>query len=422
MLRKTAAVGAMLLSLVITSRDSRVSAGEPRDSENERTLVEPGAVRLKFESAVDDEVAEEGDGDTIASRIRADSRKSPKSRRAGKTLLTGAEDPSPLTPYDAIYDETDISSLPPEPTPVCAVDCPEFWEHRNAVWGEYLLLRPRGTDIVYASTVDGTLATSVPTGDRSVSAFAYDSGFRVGLGWAIDRCSSITANYTWYETTTIDSVGLPGNGNFLLAETVHPNTNNVAADSLASKAFYDIQLQMADLNYKALITGGDDYALNYLIGVKYARLEQDFQARYSILGTTNVDTNVNFDGMGPRFGLEGEKQTCCGFLGYAKASVNFLVGTCNADFTQTNAFTGIQARTGLEDSRVLTVPELEVGGGWQSKDGCIRITAGYYLMSWFNLLTTPEYLSTVRTTQNSYEHEVRTLTLDGLSTRIEYRF
>ena len=420
MLRRTSTFGAILLSLVLTSRESPVTAGEKKPVRTERSLIEPTSVRLKFESDEEAEAAESDEPLFLSSK--PDTRKSPKDRRAGRTLLTGAEDPVPLTPYDAVYEDLDASCTPPEPAPVCAVDCPEFWEHRSSVWGEYLLLRPRGTDIVYASTVDGTLATSVPTGDRSVSAFGYDSGFRVGAGWAIDRCSSITANYTWYETTTTDSVGLPGNGNFLLAETVHPNTINVAADSLASKAFYDIQLQMADVNYKALIIGGDDYALNYLVGVKYARLEQDFQARYSILGNTLVDTNVNFDGIGPRFGLEGERRNCYGMLGYAKASVNFLVGTCNADFTQSNVFAGNQARTGLEDSRVVTVPELEIGGGWQSEDGCIRITAGYYLASWFNMLTAPEYLSTVRDPQNSFEHSVRTLTLDGLTTRIEYRF
>lgn len=346
-------------------------------------------------------------------------------RRFGHAQLIGARhsepvfSAEPVLPPETVYEDSNAAG----PPPVCAVDCPAFWEHRSSVWGEYLFLRPRGTDLVYASTVDGTLATSVPLGDRSVSAFGYASGFRVGLGWAVNQCSSITANYTWYENNTIDSVGLPGGGgSFLAAETVHPNTQNVAADSLAATALYDLQLQSADLNFKGLLYGSEDSALNYVVGVKYARMEEDFQGNYAILGTTIVNTNVNFDGMGPRFGFEGEHRVGCGFLGYTKGTVNFLVGTSSADFTQTNVFTGVQARSGLQDSRILTVPELEVGGGWQNYNGCVRVTAGYFISAWFNMLTTPEYLSTIRVTQNSYQHDIRTLTLDGLSARIEFRY
>ncbi len=423
--------------VVVIGLVSHVISGaerKPKSAESEPVWTEPAHVLLEFEDAEDEveEVAEkvleeEADTDFATRHSSLDDQDEPQvdysnfinDRRVGHTQLTGARHSAPVIPDEPIYEDFATAG----PPPVCAVDCPAFWEHRSAVWGEYLFLRPRGTDIVYASTVDGTLATSVPLADRSVAAFGYDSGFRAGLGWAFDQCSSITANYTWYENNTVDSVGLPGGGgSFLAAETVHPNTLNVAADSLAASAFYDIQLQMADLNYKGLIFGGENAAFNYVVGVKYARLEQDFLATYSILGTTNVDTNVNFDATGPRFGFESEHRVGCGFIGYTRGTVNFLVGTCSADFTQTNVFTGIQARTGLQDSRIVTVPELEVGGGWQSHNGCVRITAGYQIAAWFNLLTTPEYLSTIRVTQNSFQHETRTLTLDGLSGRIEFRF
>ncbi len=305
----------------------------------------------------------------------------------------------------------------------CFENCYEFWEHRDAVWGEYLFLRPRGADVTYATPVDGTLTTSVPVGPQAVAAFGYNSGFRIGGAYAIDRCSSFTGNYTWFQASTSDSVSLPGGGSFLRAETVHPSTLNVAADSLAAQALYDFNLQSVDVNYKALLWNGDFHVVNYLFGIKYARTEQQFGATYSILGTTTVNTNVDFNGVGPRFGLEGERLLGdSGLMVYSKGYVNFLFGSCSADYLQQNNLAGIQAQTGLRETRIVTVPEFELGTGWQSCDGCFRITAGYHVSAWFNMMTTPEYLSMVRESPNSFERQVKTLTLDGLSLRAEWRF
>ena len=330
-------------------------------------------------------------------------------------------DRQPLTEIEDSY--STVLDEPYSGDAECCVGCWEFWEHRHAVWGEFLYLRPRGADVTYATPVDGTLSTSVPVGPQAVAAFGYNSGFRIGGAWAIDSCSSFTTNYTWYQAASSDSVSLPGGGSFLRAETVHPSTVNVAADSLAAQAMYDFNLQSIDLNYKAILWGGDDYAVNYLMGVKYARIEQQFGATYSILGATTVDTNVNFNGVGPRFGLEGERLLGDhGLLVYSKGAVNFLVGSSSADYRQTNIFTGIQAQTGLRETRIVTVPEFELGAGWQSCNGCFRITAGYYVAAWFNMMTTPEYLSTVRESPNSFERQIKTLTLDGLNVRAEWRF
>ena len=227
---------------------------------------------------------------------------------------------------------------------VCCEECYEFWEHRHAVWAEYLYLRPRGADVIYATPVDGTLTTSVPVGPQAVAAFGYDSGFRIGGAWAIDRCSSFTANYTWYQASTSDNVSLTGGASFLRAETVHPSTVNVAADSLAAQALYDFNLQAVDLNYNALLWGGDCYAVNYLLGLRYARVEQQFGATYSILGRTTVDTNVDFNGVGPRFGFEGERLLGDSGL-LVLATTNSSAGTVRTSLSGTSTPTAITTRS-----------------------------------------------------------------------------
>lgn len=369
--------------------------------------VDDSGVNLDFESISDDSEFE----DLAPKSVRT-------VKPARRTLLTSAEDPELImSDQDPVVGETRVET-------VCPVNCQEFWEHRSGVWGEYLFWRPRGADVTYASTVDGTLATSVPLGDRSIAAFKYDSGFRAGANWALDSCSSITAGYTWFQTSANDGLNLPGGGgSFIAAETVHPNTINVAADSLSTSAIHDLRLQVADLNYKALIWGEDDFAINSVVGLRYANIEQQFGGVYSILGTTTVDTNIDFRGVGPRFGFEAERLVNNhGFMVYSKGAVNFLVGSCSADYLQSNVFAGTLARTAMDDSRILTVPELELGGGWQNCTGTFRLTAGYYLAAWFNMLTTPEYLGTIRTAQNTFESQIKTLTLDGLTVRAEFRY
>lgn len=307
--------------------------------------------------------------------------------------------------------------------PVCCVECPEFWEHRDAIWAEFLYLHPRGSDVTYATAVNGTITTSVPIANKSVAAFNYDTGFKVGASWALDPCSSFTGNYTWFRGAITDELQQPGGGAFIRSETTHPSTINVAADSLSALANYDIDFETADFNYKSIVWGGSDYAFNYLVGIKYAALGQQFQGRYSILGTTTVSTNVDFFGVGPRVGFEGERAVGdCGLMLYTKGAVNFLAGNVTADYLQQNIFAGTQARTGLRDARIVTMPELEIGAGWQSCGGCVRLTVGYYLAAWQNMMTTSEYLSIVRVNQNTYDRPQQTLTFDGLTARAEIRF
>jgi len=389
------------------------------------------ASEIETDEHVEAAVASSDDDESWYPLTEADSiwnsSRSPVDRPASRTRLVSAEEYADLDESES-DSATQVSYFEDVCESVCETVCapaccPEFWEHRSGVWGEYMFLRPRGADVVYATPVDGTLATSVPVANQELAGLDYSSGFRVGAAWAIDCSSSFTASYMWMQAASREGVELPGVGTFLRADTVHPNTVNVAADSLTANTNYLINLHTADLNYKAILTHSDTSVLNYLVGVKYARLDQEFEAIYSITGTTKVDSDVLFDGTGPRFGLEHERLLGChGFMVFTRANVNFLAGSMIADYNQTNVFAGTQADTGLTETRIVTVPELELGAGWQSSCGRFRLTAGYYMAAWFNMMTTTEYLSTVRTTPNTFEPETKTLTLDGLTARAEYRF
>ena len=74
----------------------------------------------------------------------------------------------------------------------------------------------------------------------------------------------------------------------------------------------------------------------------------------------------------------------------------------------------------LVDYRVLTILQSELGTGWQSPSGRIRLTAGYQFAGWFNSLTIGSYIPGVQSRQFNNLNE--TITFDGLVTRVLWQF
>eukprot|EP00913_Durusdinium_trenchii_P035266 g32996.t1 len=302
----------------------------------------------------------------------------------------------------------------------CDPCCPEFWEHRTALYGEFLYLTARGANVNYGTPVNGIGANAVPIGHIGVADPDYDPGFRIGGTWKIDSCSSFEFTFTQWDANTENSIRRQGGNGFVRAELVHPNTANVANDSLFANTNYDIGFELYDASYKGLIWGGCDHFLNYVVGLRYSHLDQDLVAIYSINGATRVDSEIDWNGFGPRFGLEGERLLGGGVFLYGKGFLSVLMGEFDVEYRQANVFAGQQAFTGFNDDRVVPVLEVEVGAGWQSCCGKYRLSAGYYFASWFNAITTQSTISALQ--QNRFEHIDQTITFDGLTARAEVRW
>lgn len=294
-----------------------------------------------------------------------------------------------------------------------------WWRHRCGIFAEWLYLHASNFDVPYAVPVDGTASAAVPTGPLGVADPDYETGFRVGFNWALDKTSSLRATFSFFESEVSDSIAAPS-GDVIRALLTHPTTLNAAADSILATAEYDIDFDLIDLEYRQLIYGDDRHALNGVLGVRYGHLQQDLLATYSILGTTTVDTQVDFEGIGPRFGLDGERRLGHGFLVYGRGFANFLIGDFNADYVQNNVFAGTLARTSFEDDRIVPVLEGELGLGWSSKSGCVRLMAGYLVSGWFNALSAGTFIDGVQSGQLNELDE--TLTFDGLAVRGELNF
>ena len=308
---------------------------------------------------------------------------------------------------------------------VACVDgcCRPCWQ----LYGELLYLRPGNDKVSYAVPINGAIVppvgvAPVQVGPEGIADNGFQPGFRIGLGRALSECSNLGASYTYFESNTSDTKARPGA--FVLRSLVHhPGTANAATDFLQADAAYSIDFQVVDVEFNRLLASGESYALRYVIGGRYGRLEQGFQSMFSnSTDTETVATDVNFDGGGIRFGLEGERHARrSGFMVYAKGNASFLGGEFTGSYVQGDAFGGATVvNAGWSDDRVISIVDAEIGVGYACCDGRLRFTAGYLVSAWSNVVTTDDFISSVQINDSSDVSD--TLTFDGLTSRVEYRY
>ena len=168
----------------------------------------------------------------------------------------------------------------------------------------------------------------------------------------------------------------------------------------------------------------DEYtSVNYLVGIRYASLKQTFDSQFESTITENVDTEVNFDGAGIRFGLEAERHGCHNLFLYSKASASFLGGEFRGNYLQGSSNDPVIVQTNWKEARLVSILDCELGLGWESSNGHVRALTGYMFNSWLNVVKTSEYISAVQA--NAYHGPDKIggngLVFDGLVARIELR-
>lgn len=293
------------------------------------------------------------------------------------------------------------------------------YAHRTGVFGDYLFLQVSGVDMAYAQPRDGLDPnTSVPFGAVGVADPDYSSGARIGGSLALDACTSIVGTYTWFESNTEDQIStqVPNSLHSLL---IYPGTFTAASNSLFAEAHYDIDFQLADLDYRSRLFSSNKTAFNYIVGLRYGHLDQQFRStQQASPGQTTVETDTGFDGYGLRLGLDGERQCCgAGIFLYGRGVASFLVGSYDSTYVQTNTFATVQAQTSWTDDRITPILEYELGLGWQSPNGHFRVSAGYYMAAWLNAVTTPDWIDAVQA--DNFTDVEDSITFDGLTARVE---
>ncbi len=307
----------------------------------------------------------------------------------------------------------------------CKADCNKCCKPlKFLIFGEYLYWSVHNADVPFAQAFDGTDPfNSVPRGPVGVVSPHFQNGFRAGAGVAIGETGWLVGTFTYFHETASGSVAAPDTfvlHNFL----VFPNTVNSSGDSLTASATTSVDLQTGDIDYKCAFVCTDHLSVLWVAGGRYARLGQKLEANYNLTGTTTVESSINFNGGGPRVGLEGEYKILRGFYGYGKGMLDLLVGRFQGSYQESNVFTGLIGSTAIGENRIVPVLELEIGAGWQSRNGRIRVSGGYYVGNWFNVMTIPTLATGIQrndfTTNGNNLRD--SLIFDGFVGHVEFRF
>lgn len=299
------------------------------------------------------------------------------------------------------------------------------WSHRLNVFGEFLYLRARDAEVVYASEIDGPILAGAPglqAGPLGIVDQDYQPGFRFGVGFTLDNCNQVQVTYSQLDSTSENEIAATGT-NVIRSLVSHPNSANAGANWLNANADGNIQFKLLDADYRGLIASSCDYNVSYLVGVRYARFEQSFTANFVNAGVETVAANVDFDGAGLKFGMDFERygRNQQWFV-YGKGYASLIGGRFESNYLQSNQADPVVAATTWEAGRVITMLDMEAGLGWQSCNGNLRMSVGYLYSGWFNTIRMNEWIRAVQN-QDYVSSGMSTydtgITFDGLTARVE---
>ena len=295
-------------------------------------------------------------------------------------------------------------------------------QHRTRFFAEYLYLRSRDSEVVYAEDSNGPVAPNPAIQVSPVGMVDPDfqPGFRVGFAKCLDAESSIEMKFARFESSTSSSISRTGS-NTLSALVQHPAVNNAAGTWIDAGASLDVDFDLVDLDYRWIRHSGENYVVNMLMGARYGRLEQNFRADFSGNGTRSVVTDIDFAGGGLRIGADFERYARCrGWMLYGRSEASVMAGEFSADYFQGSSVDAVEVDTHWKAGRIVPMLDLEAGVGWQNKCGSLRFTLGYMFSAWFNTVQTDEWITAVHSSQ--FQDLSSATTFDGLTLRGEYRF
>jgi len=290
------------------------------------------------------------------------------------------------------------------------------------VFADGLYLRPGNMDVVYATEQNGCdPLTSTPTGPQGIASPDVEAGFRAGLVFPVSDCASIIASYTWFQSDTNSTIQAAP-GTVVASQVTHPNVATCGDNSTTASAKFDIDFQFVDLDYHHVLISGCNWGIGCTAGVRYGRLSQEFEASQDTgvaTGLTTVTTDIDFDGVGVRMGLDGECHSIhSGLFLYSRGTANFLGGQTQARYLQVNQFDpSANIALDYEDYRLTTILEGELGAGWQSPKGHVRTSVGFQANAWHNTLLTQAFIDGTTAPETNDDFA----TFSGLVGRIELR-
>ncbi len=340
------------------------------------------------------------------------------------TLFNGNDQPARFTNYGSLILRQDTTASPNDAKQTPAQKAGSKWCRTLNLWGEFLYLRSRDSEVTYGVESNTSLAPPAPpvqVGRVGMVDQTADPGVRFGITYTLDESSSLTASWAMLESHRSDRIDRSSLSNVIESSVLHPSTAAASSSGTFATGIHDIDFDLVDLEYRGKLSSSETTETNYVVGLRYVYLQQEFLHENNILGNQTVATDIDFNGLGVRLGLEGERfRHKSRWFVYGKSYVNFVAGEFNAKFDQGQAFDASVVDTLWEAGRIVSIWDLELGLGHVCKSERLSISAGYSFSAWTNVVKTDEFINAVQT--NNFLDLGETMTYDGLVARVEGRF
>ena len=320
---------------------------------------------------------------------------------------------------------TEVPGLPPLPpapqTETCDAGVPLTEEPCGAGGGffadaEYLYLKPyrRGLDFAIVSPN----ADAGPEGSIQSDPWHTRSAFRVGGGYRMSYDGpDVGFYYTYLHDDQIAGLFAPAGGRLFATQT-HPGTVELVGRATAEAT---LSYNVFDLEVGRRVGLGEALAVRPFGGLRFAEIGQNFTVLYDG-GDANQDrvgSRLKFDGGGVRAGAEVDWMLLDHWSLYGRAAGSLLTGDFHATQTEFNN-AGATPLTNVEESfrKITPAAELAFGVAYQAEH--VRLSVGYEVVNWFNLVDTPSFVSDVQ--QGKYLRNVSDLGVEGLAVKAEFAY
>ena len=281
---------------------------------------------------------------------------------------------------------------------------------------EFLYLKPYRRALDFGIVSPNT--NSDPEGSIQSDPWHSRSAFRVGAGYRLPEDGvEVGFFYTYLHDDEGGALSRPANGQLFATQT-HPGTvefaNTANADATLSYNVYDLEVgRSVDISQR--------FAVRPFGGLRFADIGQNFNVVYNGADANRdiVDSRVNFHGGGLRAGGQVDWKVLDHLSVYGRGAGSLMVGDFDVNQTEFNN-NGTTPLTNVHESFRKITPVLEMGVGVSYHTEHFRVSLGYEVTNWFNLVDTPSFVNDVH--QGKYQRNVSDLGVDGLAVKAEVTY
>lgn len=312
-----------------------------------------------------------------------------------------------------------------------------------------LYLRASNSDLIYATSLAPTRDILVDSEKNQIVDMDYQWGFYVQAGYLFSCTGNdLTLGYTRLHTDESNSIDMPPDEDGNLSTTILPLSTFFGPLNNALAAFQDVtgkatfDLDTVDLEAGQRFTTGA-FDMRMFAGVRYTKIDHTLQTLassdiniqgeivYMAFGNQSFDSD--FEGVGPRVGVDSRYCFGSGFGLDAQLSTSLLIGNVDAGYN-TRAevnFPGAFRVGGSVESANVTrsrvVPNIDVKLGvdytYPISCGCNKsamvVEAGYQTSSYFNAI---DHTTVVVPAGDAFAYQGTTtdVTFDGIYFGVKY--